>query len=561
MIEHTGPISGIAAYADQYVITAGYDNKVILWDQKTKRSICRTQHDHLVNQVAFSPDGQFVVSSSSDYSARVWQLPDMRLYSVLRGHDDDVEMSVFHPDSRLIATASRDHNVRVFDLEGSCLATFAGHTADVISVEWSPDGTQLISSSDDGTVKRWSLHSMALLKDIDLNGVETDTIAITRNGVIFAGNDAGEIVRVADDTTSIQAHDAGIKRVIIDAEKSLLVSLSYDRRMKIWDATDDHLTILATAQLPDDVWPRAAAFAGDSKLVFATFGSTYRTFDYSADTWLAEDVPVTAGANSVLASRTRGIVTVGDSGIVRVDDTVLCDTGSLCNFLVETKGTILTGGQLGILYDAVTGKPILQHRSPLNCGVTFHRSGREHVLIGSYTGEGLVLDMGGDAPRHIETIHLSENAIKGVAHSAGTLFAVSADAAAAWFDAETLTQRALLKGSHEKIANGCAGLDAGSFASVSRDLKLRIWDSQRRATVLDTPHDHSIKCVAASADGRYIGTGGYHGRIAVYDRRLERWISDDRETSAGISALAFDAEKVEFLGSSYDGRVYRVPVA
>lgn len=561
MIEHTGPISGIAAYEDRYVITAGYDNNVILWDQKTKKSICRTQHDHLVNQVAFSSDGQFAVSSSSDYSARVWQLPDMRLYSVLRGHDDDVEMSVFHPGGQLIATASRDHNVRVFNLEGACLATLAGHTADVISVEWNPDGTELISSSDDGTVKRWSLDSKALLKDIDLNGVETDTIAITRNGVIFAGNDEGKIVRVADDTTSIQAHDAGIKRVIIDPDKSLLVSLSYDRRMKIWDATDDRLTILATAELPDDVWPRSAAFAGNSKLVFATFGSTYRTFDYSAQTWLAEDVPPTGGANAVLASKTHGVVTVGDSGTVKASGRLLCDIGTLCNFLVETSGTILTGGQLGILYDAVTGKPILQHRSPLNCGVTFERSGREHVLIGCYTGEGLVLDMSGDVPRHIETIHLSENAIKGVAHSAGMLFSVSADAAAAWFDAETLTQRALLDGSHDKIANGCAGLDTGFFASVSRDLKLRIWDGQREATVLPTPHDHSIKCVAASADGRYIATGGYHGRIAVYDRQLGRWISDDRETSAGISALAFDRENHEFLGSSYDGRVYRVPVA
>lgn len=123
MITHRAPISGIAAHRDQYVLTAGYDNQVILWDAKTQRPLARAMHDHLANQGAFSPDGAYVVTSSSDYSARLWTVPDLRLVAVFADQEDDVEMSAFHPDKPLVATASRDHRVRVYDFGGRLLHT------------------------------------------------------------------------------------------------------------------------------------------------------------------------------------------------------------------------------------------------------------------------------------------------------------------------------------------------------------------------------------------------------------------------------------------------------
>lgn len=191
MIRHSSPISGVAAHEDSYVATAGYDNHVILWDQRTRVPLARVAHDHLANQCAFSPDGRFLVTSSSDYSARIWSVPDMRLRAVLGQHEDDVEMSAFHPTEEKVATASRDHRVRVFDFGGDLLHVFGGHTADVISVAWSHDGREIISSSDDGTIKRWSLATGGLVEDLDLGGVETDTVAIGGNGTVYAGNDEG----------------------------------------------------------------------------------------------------------------------------------------------------------------------------------------------------------------------------------------------------------------------------------------------------------------------------------------------------------------------------------
>lgn len=254
MIKHRGPISGIAAWKDDYVLTAGYDNQVILWDYRTKTALARSWHDHLANQAVFSPDGKHVLTSSSDYTARLWSVPELRLEAVFNAQTDDVEMSVFHPEKELVATASRDHNVRVYDFRGNLVATFAGHTQDVISVEWAKGTDELISSSDDGTIKRWSLETGGLVGDLDMDGVETDTIAISTSGTIYAGNDDGELIIInGDGRDVVPAHDAGVKRLVLDAARGLLVSLSYDRTMRLWETVESGLRPRGRADLPSDV--------------------------------------------------------------------------------------------------------------------------------------------------------------------------------------------------------------------------------------------------------------------------------------------------------------------
>lgn len=563
MIQHRSPISGVAAFADRWVATAGYDNQVILWDQATKSPSARSWHDHLANQCAFSPDGRHLLTSSSDYTARLWELPELKLVSVFAAQQDDVEMSAFHPSRPLVATASRDHRVRVYDFSGRLLETFEGHRADVISVEWARGADEVISSSDDGTIKRWSLLSRALVDDIDMEGVETDTIAISSDGTIFAGNDEGEIVVLqGGERRTISAHDAGVKRLVLAQNRGLLVSLSYDRTMRLWRvAADGSLDLADVAALPPDVWPRSCAFAGSSTLVFGTFGATYRWYDYARKMWEPGPIDSTYGINAVQV-HDGAVLTVGDAGTVWKDGAEHVQLGSLCNFLTPSDGLVFTGGQLGCAFDALSGRTMHQHRSPLNCGVRFVRDGVEHVVLGAYTGEGLVFQVPARGqPRHLTDLRLHANAIKGVAVSGELLFSVCADTGAAWHRLDTLERVALLPAAHERIANGCAGLGNGHFASVSRDLKLRLWDADRRATVVETPHTHSIKCVSASADGRYVATGSYDGRIAVYDRHGTVWSRVVRPTTAGISSLTLDPARAEFLASSYDGQVHRVPPA
>jgi WD40 repeat protein len=557
MIRHTGPISGIATHPSGYVATAGYDNQVILWDAATGQGLSRGLHDHLANQCAFSPDGKYLVSSSSDYSARVWSVPKLRLCALLGDHEDDVEGVAFHPSRPVIATSSRDTRVRLFDLHGKCLQRMSGHAMDVISVEWLGDSETLVSTSDDGTIKLWNAFEGKHLETLDLGGVETDTITVTDTGVIFAGNDQGQIIAIERGREQrTDAHAAGIKRLIYDKTARALVSLSYDRTVKIWRvASSGALQPLQSAALPPIVWPRSCAFLDPETIVFVSFGSKYATYRFAEERWDTAGIEPSLGRNAVL-DVAGSVFSVGDAGIGFRDDVPLRTLPSLCNFLVDFDGRLLTGGQTGEIFELESGQLVHRHRSPLNCATVFEHRGERRCMIGTYTGEGIVLRKQGERVVFERNVPLHQNAIKGICAEKSQIFSVCADTSAAFFDADTLEPIRTLPSGHGRIANGCAALPDGSRVSVSRDLKLRLWRTCDDVDVLDTPHQNSIKCVATSRDGRFVATGDYTGHVGVFDVAGRRWVGWHRPTAAGISSLCRKHDDQGFLASSYDGTIY-----
>lgn len=561
MIEHSGPISGIAAHSNGLILTAGYDNQVVVWDGQSRNALARGTHDHLANHVAISPDGQHAVTSSSDYSARVWRLPEMRLEAVFSQHGDDVEMSSFSPEGDRVATACRDGVVRVFATNGQLLTEAVGHQADVISVVWSRCGEQLMSSSDDGTIRRWDARAGEQLELVNLGNVETDTVAVSGTGTIYAGTDAGQLLQIIDGVTvAIDAHKAGIKRVVLDEQTNRLVSLSYDRTMSMWNVANDSIELLRVDDLPSDVWPRSCAFANANTLVFATFGASYRSYDTLTGEWQSDDVAPTAGINSVCVTSGGQRITVGDAGQVAIDGQLTEELGSLANFVVDVGHRAIAGGQLGIVFDARNGDSLYQHSSPLNCAAGFVRRGQEHVVIGTYTGEGLIFALDDASAELVATVKLHENAVKGVAASNDWIFSVSADASATWTSIDELSVHRTLDAAHDKIANGCVHVVKNTFASVSRDLHLRFWGPDGLILDVPTPHQNSIKCLASSPDGRWVATGDYHGTVHVFDTSLRAFGPAHRPTMTGISSIIFDASAASFVCSSYDGALYDIDV-
>ena len=553
MLLHSGPIAGIAAH-DSWVATAGYDNKVILWDARTHKAVAQGVHDHLVNNCAFSPDGQWLVSASSDYSARLWSLPAMRLQAVLPGHGDDVDMAVFSPDSQWIATCALDRLVRVFDLQGRCQTQFAGHTGNVLALAWTPDGQHVISTSVDGTIRQWHVQSGQQVSIHDLQ-IRTDSLEIASNGTIYAGDDLGRIAILRNGQTEyVQAHQAGIKKVVLNDATHQLVCLSYDSSMSIWNVQPNTPERIAHCALPELIWARSAAVTNSGHVVVGTFGATYAVFDMTTRQWDMSGVQAGSAINAVLHDR-GDTYSVGDSGEVLKNQQALAHMGSLCNFLTRSSDWLLTGGQLGQLFNAKTGEVLHQHHSPLNCGVHFERDGQAHVAVGTYTGEILVFKCTEQSVTQIECLKVYDNAVKGVSVTGTQLFSVCANTSIAWHSLLDFSLVRQISHAHDKIANDCCAIDAQHVATISRDRTLKIWNDQGVQTYL-SPHPNSIKCMAIDDEKSHILTGSYGGTLALFDLRSKAWAQFERPTSAGISDITWHNVQQQFLAASYDGNIY-----
>ncbi|PKQ71374.1 WD40 repeat domain-containing protein [Aeromonas sobria] len=543
---HQSPISGVAANQD-FIATAGYDNRVILWRGENS-PIAVGFHDHLANQVTFSSDGLLLASSSSDYSVRIWSLPNLQLLTILL-HDDDVEGLSFSPCSKQIATASRDRKVRVFNINGEIENTFSGHANDAISVEWVDDNT-ILSCGDDGTLRFWDTRFENCIKCVDLGGKEVDTICITESKYIFSGDDDGVITQYNLDgviNKSYRAHQSGIKKLV--ASKKNIVSLSYDRTFKVWAFHDDVLTLTSEGTIPAIVWARSCAFVDSENIVFATFGDRCAKYSIRNSSWSIEEIKDTNSINSLYPS-SDGLFTVGDAGVVKLDGKTINNISSLCNFILKNNDVVICGGQEGKLFNALNGDVIYQHHSPLNCVCFMPKLDR--YLVGSYTGELIVVSFENDR-YHATTFKAHSNAIKGVSINGNLVMTVCADHSVKIFTMDrNYCFDLLAEGKHEKIVNGCSAF-RGGFISAGRDRKLNIW-SDNSLEVIPTPHSNSIKCVAS--DGiHYIALGDYRGCVSLFNYTERLWTMK-KISIHGVSSIAYDSFSGYFIAGTYDGSAH-----
>jgi WD40 repeat protein len=225
-----------------------------------------TAHRGPGREVAFSPDGQILATSSVDSTVKLWRVPDGKLLRTLP-HPEGVTSIAFSPDGTQIVSGSYDSKVRVWRLsDGALSRTLAGHVGTVWSVAFSPDGTLIASSGEDRTVKLWRASDGALTNTLKGHTLNVWSIAFSPNGQLLASGSFDKTIKLwRVDTGALVRTLTGSKEAVVHIDFSpdgqLIASGGDDTQIRLWRVADG--TIARTLSGSDHVY--SVAFSRDGK--------------------------------------------------------------------------------------------------------------------------------------------------------------------------------------------------------------------------------------------------------------------------------------------------------
>ncbi|MEQ2177893.1 U3 snoRNP protein [Goodea atripinnis] len=172
---HFNNMASLAYSPDgQYVVTGGDDGKVKVWN--TNSGLCFvtfTEHTSSVTNVTFTSSGFVIVSASLDGTVRAYRnfrtftsprpaqfcslAVDVSGELVLGGHEGPVSSLCFSPVQSILASASWDRTIRLWDMLDSWqVKETLPLTSDGLCVTYRPDGQELAVATLNGEISFWN---------------------------------------------------------------------------------------------------------------------------------------------------------------------------------------------------------------------------------------------------------------------------------------------------------------------------------------------------------------------------------------------------------------------
>jgi WD40 repeat protein len=265
-----------------------------------------------IQGTAVSPDGQIVATAAQDDTVKLWRVDDGSLIRTLTGHLGHVNSVAFTPDGQYlvsggefvfgcggggesVAAVEGCGNVKLWRVsDGAFIGDFSAPQSNLVySVAISTDGTLLAAGYQVGWINIWRISDRQLMQTLVGDpGTPTSipqvfSVAFSPDRQLLAagtGSNTVRIFRVSDGALvrTLTGHTFFVASVAFSPDGTTLASGSWDQTVRLWQVTGLRLRRIVRAM--DPVY--SVAFSGDSLTLAVGAGDTVRLWGVSSGTRL-----------------------------------------------------------------------------------------------------------------------------------------------------------------------------------------------------------------------------------------------------------------------------------
>jgi WD40 repeat protein/serine/threonine protein kinase len=263
LVGHQRAITGLAISPDsRWLVTSSYDKTARLWDLTAENPAANPRvlsgHQRGLTSVAISADSRWLVTGGPE-KEQVWDLTAENPAAnprVLSWHQAmySISSAAISADGHWLVTGSSDRTARLWDLTAENPAAnphvLSGHQKSISSVAISADSRWLVAGGTDNMARVWDLaaeHPAANPRVLSGHQDKISSMAISADSrwlVTGSGDTARVWDLAAEDPAAnprvLSGHQGGITSVAISADSRWLVTGSRDKTARVWDLTAEN---------------------------------------------------------------------------------------------------------------------------------------------------------------------------------------------------------------------------------------------------------------------------------------------------------------------------------